>query len=484
MNTFKRKSLYAALAGVSALGVTGAANAVNISSTGIGEVLIYPYYTTRADTAGNAYNTLLTVVNTGFSAVSAKVRFLEGKNSREVLDFNLFLSPFDVWTAAIGASASGGAKIVTTDTSCTLPAIPATGKDFVNFAYLDDKAGVTLDRTKEGYIEIIEMSTYGPPNSNATAYYVLHINGVPNNCGAVTDNQASIDSYPMAYYGTLMGGATLVNVTSGTDYTEEPTVLQAFNFGPIYAFAGTVNPTLEFVQPKRSFVFENFGVVVSDWPTGPKGAAADPVSALLMHREVLNEYVINVSTKSGTDWVVTFPTKNSYVNTGTGSAPRLFQRNFNGTAGSCDDVYLYIFDREERTVNIFDFSPPPPNTSSICWEANVVTFNNSNVLGSTNSFNLSTTFENGWLVIAFRDPSATTYHRLFNAAGTTFISLTSLGNSASFGLDATYFGLPVIGFSVNSFSNGTLVVGGVNVLSNYGGNFMHKYRDSLSVGAP
>src|SRR2546430_8203073 len=64
MNTFKRKSLYAALAGVSALGATGAAQAVNVNPDGLGQVLLYPYYTVRSDSAGNAYNTLLTVVNT------------------------------------------------------------------------------------------------------------------------------------------------------------------------------------------------------------------------------------------------------------------------------------------------------------------------------------------------------------------------------------------------------------------------------------
>ena len=107
MNTFKRKSLYAALAGVSALGVTGAAQAVNVNPDGLGQVLIYPYYTTRADTGGSAYTSLLSVVNTTSSAKAVKVRFLEGKNSREVLDFNLFLSKHDVWTAAIFASGAG-----------------------------------------------------------------------------------------------------------------------------------------------------------------------------------------------------------------------------------------------------------------------------------------------------------------------------------------------------------------------------------------
>src|SRR5215210_3391710 len=134
MNTFKTKSLYAALAGASALGATGAAQAVNLNPDGLGQVLIYPYYTTRADTAGNTYNSLLSVVNSTSSAKAVKVRVLEGKNSREVLDFNLFLSAYDVWTAAILPSTSGaGARIATADRSCTLPAIPSGGQDFVNF---------------------------------------------------------------------------------------------------------------------------------------------------------------------------------------------------------------------------------------------------------------------------------------------------------------------------------------------------------------
>lgn len=30
------------------------------------------------------------------------VRFIEGRNTQEVLDFNLFLSPRDVWTRTLG----------------------------------------------------------------------------------------------------------------------------------------------------------------------------------------------------------------------------------------------------------------------------------------------------------------------------------------------------------------------------------------------
>ncbi len=46
MNTFKKKSLYLAVAGVSALGA-GSASAVSLNADGLGQVLIYPYYTVR-----------------------------------------------------------------------------------------------------------------------------------------------------------------------------------------------------------------------------------------------------------------------------------------------------------------------------------------------------------------------------------------------------------------------------------------------------
>lgn len=493
MNTFKRKSLYAALAGVSALGVTGAAQAVNLNPDGLGQVLIYPYYTTRADAGGNAYTSLLSVVNTTSSAKAVKVRFLEGKNSREVLDFNLFLSKHDVWTAAVFANTGGGATVGTLDKSCTLPPIPSTGKDFVNFAYVgnyDDKGGATLDRTKEGYVEIIEMATFF--TDSTTSQIVTHVGGVPgqNNytCADLTTGQASKDALNADFVtGGLFGGMTLINVNNGTDFTEDAVALDnytissqvSFPFGQIYNDPGSILPDLQLAAPAVSQVLNNSSVYTSSWTFG----TADPVSAVLMHSNVMNEFVLDAGTKSGTDWVVTFPTKRYYVNVGTGNAPKLFQRNFNRTDGSCDDVNLAIYDREEQTTSTpVDFSPPPPTqTNSICWEANVVTFNNSNVLGSVNVANVPTSFQDGWLNIQFptgitgADPAV---HELINTTNTL---VTSIGGSTTSGATVTYVGLPVVGFAVQTFSNGTLPVGGVNVLSNYGGNFVHKYQTFVSV---
>ena len=77
-------------------GFANPASAVNLNPNGIGQVLIYPYYTVN-----HQQQTLLSAVNTTSIGKAVKVRFLEGYNSREVLDFNLYLSKYDVWTAAV-----------------------------------------------------------------------------------------------------------------------------------------------------------------------------------------------------------------------------------------------------------------------------------------------------------------------------------------------------------------------------------------------
>jgi hypothetical protein len=521
MNSFQRKSLYAALAGAGALGMTATADAVQVNPNGLGQVLIYPYYTVNADAAGNAYNSLLSVVNTDASAKVVKVRFLEGRRSQEVLDFNLFLSKFDVWTAGIVPSSSGGAKVITNDKSCTIPESKTTlqlGVNFVNFAYTGDGGGDGLDRTKEGYVEIIEMASY--TSANCTSIVVTHVNGVPECQGAkhpLNDNSAKTDASSSA--GGLFGGMTLINVGSGTDYTEDAVALERFNqagSGTLYFNAGVNDPALDRVDPgEGSNVFNGLGyrggrssgvtsfnsdgtiadstnwlvdgdsgIYTSFWDgtqCNATGVVAtdsclpvDAVSAVLMHSQVMNEFVLDAVTHSGTDWVITFPTKRFYVAVGTGPAKKLFQKNFNKTDFSCDDVIINIFDREENTITTpQSFSPPQPGgkPTSLCFEANVLTFNGSNVLGSSNKASLTTGFANGWLDMHLSSATSASYHKLVNTLTYHAFNAVSAGSTSSL----TYQGLPVVGFAVQSFTNGTLVVGGVNVLANYGGNFVHKY---------
>lgn len=511
MKTFKQKSLYAALAGVSALGATGAAQAVNVNPDGLGQVLIYPYYTARSigPDVNAPYVSLLTVVNSTSSVKAVKVRFIEGKASQEVLDFNLFLSAKDVWTAAIAASPSvngtgQGAGASTFDQSCTAPAFPTDGgnQPFVNFAYTGDPvADNSLDRTMEGYVEIIEMGVALPGTKTAIA--ATHVNGVPPGCPSLIPNSVDDISDPVnqqviddltAPTGGLFGDMTLINVLAGTDYTEDAIALDNFINFATYEPPGDILPDLTLVNPPISIVvassisgdltdtngFGSGAVVESGFFNLNAGEKPiDAISALFMHDHVYNDYVLDTQTASGTDWVLTFPTKRYYYDS-TGARENLFQSNLS-TNGACDDIGLVVYNREEQHAQgTAGFSPPAPGkTNQLCWESTVLTFNNSQVLGSTNNRNLTVTYQNGWTDLSFPFITGSSTHNLF-AEDSFVIDLSGFESTAA----VVYSGLPVVGFSVQSFFNGVLPEGnGTLVQSSYGGNFVHKFTRAITAEA-
>ena len=503
MNTFKKKSLYLAVAGASALGA-GTASAVTLNADGLGEVLLYPYYTVRETSPGNAYNSLLSVVNSTASAKAVKVRFLEGKNSREVLDFNLYLSKKDVWVTAI-IPTSDGAGIVTPDNSCTDGIVSQDENNptpFVNYAYIgdnDDPANDDLDRTREGYVEIIEM---GGMWGYGAAVVTHDSSGVPRNCSYIRGSftgggGARADYFTSNPGGGLFGTMTLINVNTGIDFGYDATALAGFSDNQIWYAPGLPNPNFADASPPFSLVVQlddfngNNNVWLTNWATAPANGVAAPinaVSAVLMHDNIYNEFVLDKATASGTDWVVTFPTKTFYYDKKASDKElkvlSLFQRNFKST-GACDDISLIRYDREEKQVKTTTtFSPPPPTkTDSLCWEANVISFNSSNVLASKNVANLPTTFEHGWAELAFPSgvtgiPPTSQIHALIGG-NTTQVVLTaqSIGSINGWNF-ATYYGLPVLGFAAVTFSNGN--IGGA--LSNYGGNFDHMSTRRVSPG--
>ena len=502
MNTFKRKALSCAvLAGLGA--VAGAAHAVYQDPTGLGQVLIYPYYTVQ-QAGGNSYNTYISVVNSTATGKAVKVRFREGKNSREVLDFNLWLSPNDMWTGAVvpaDATTSSNARLVTSDTSCISPQqIPTGGADFQNYAYVGataDGAGTGLDRTREGYLEMLEMATVNDvaPLNALTA--ITHVAGVPANCGAVHSNTLATTAPAGTFTaptGGLSGTYTLINVQNGADMG-----------GNALAFANfTTTPNYTEVSDEAF----NFGsgdpvsVVVSSQPTGATAyqatwtAPVDAMSATMMHSSVINEYVLDTASVSQTDWVMTFPTKRFYVTTAAAATP--FTNKFTST-GSCEPISFTFFNREEdgATVAPGGFSPSPPGVSgdNLCWESTVVSVRNgaahmptgttSAVLGSVNSqgVHVGDSFQNGWAQMDFTGTNATTLGIVSVAAGSNAININT-GTSA-LAAAQTYLGLPVVGFMARTFDNGTLTCTGAGGVStscqgNYGSLFNHKFLQSIT----
>jgi len=522
MNTFKRKALFAAV--VAGLGTAaGTAEAVYLNPNRMGQVLVYPYYTAR-NSQGNDWNTYISVVNTTADAKVVKVRVLEGKTSNEVLDFNLFLSANDVWTAAIGPSSSGGTILVTGDNSCTRPAIPSTGAEFRNFQYarsgtISAAIDSSLDRTREGYIEMLEMATL----TGTTAGFITHDStGVPDNCPAVqaaSFTPASFAADRLPPTGGLMGTGTLINVASGLNGDYKADALDAWNDADSYSESGSLTPALDNglgasqvvrsgdidAATGASTLVTAYRAVFSNITGGPL-AGAQAVASVFMHTSVMNEYVLDNGTASLTDWVITQPLKNRFV-PDNGSTPFTPYTKALTTTGACETIGFTFFNREEQSAAAggTDFSPTPPGGSpnSLCWESTVLSIRNddahtqvgaadtpkhSAVLGSTNVTNVTVRsgFQNGWAELTFTGtnaafPSGT---GLPTNAASTFEW--SFGNGAADPgalvgpNDVTFFGLPVTGFMIRTFTNGTLTCAAGSCQGNYGGLFQHSYRTTIN----
>ncbi len=521
----KRNSLATAtLAGLmGAAGLAMTAQAVNLNPDGLGQVLIYPYYTVNKNNS-----TAISVVNTTSRVKAVKVRFLEGANSKEVLDFNLYMSPFDVWTAAVfatdGATGTGPGNFRTTDTSCLVPDIRNITQPFLPFAYTgafrDFPTGSanadflgSLTRTREGHIEMIEMGEVrtGTGLTNL-AEEATHANGVPVNCAALvtswTPGSGGWSSTPAAIDGPtggLFGAGFIIDVGNGTMHSYAAEAIAGFytvGDGALHSNPGSVLPDLRQARTggtaaaptADSFVFVGGGAQIQQ-ETFLSGTAQPPnaVSLVFMHDAIYNEYNTETALGASSEWVITFPTKRYYVDVLTDAlVTPPFTEAFRDDGSACETFGLNYYDREERTPGIIVggpiISPPPPDPTitlpSLCWESNVFTFNqpavaastslatrSSGIFGSRFSTNITTAatggttvYQAGWARMGFDNDDTA-------PAGQDHVLTAPSGRR--------YVGLPTIGFWSVNFVNSAAQPGR---LSNYSGSIRH--RGSRLVLAP
>lgn len=476
-----KKILPVAVLAASLTGVSGA-QAVHLNPEGLGQVLLYPFYS-----AEGTNDTYINLVNTTNDYKAVKVRILESMNSKEVLDFNVYLSPWDHWSAVITADANGdGATLTSNDNSCTVPLAVSQGQaiPFRTFEFDGSRVGSTADsvsgveRTREGYVEVIEMGTV--TGSVLQAAIKHDQDGVPGNCNLMDTNW----SRPSGVWlgdsteglGTLSGGlygyGVLIDVPAGAAGAYDAVAIDNWAVpGAIsHTAPGSTSPSIGSDADTFYDVFTEGGVVSGEALDG-----WDAVSAVLMTASISNDYVLEPTVLAGTDWVVTFPTKREYVN-GVGSPDAPFTSAWNPeTSAACETFEIRYWDREEREpitpIDPTDFSPLPPvgaiQTFSFCHEANVLTFNNSDVLDASErtgvNLDLEPGFDNGWAQLDF---SAANGHVL-----STF--------------DDEFIGLPTIGFAVQRYVNGDLDQASIQPLdaggsatgtvrANYGGTIQHK----------
>ena len=361
-------ALAAAMTGGVMMGTSTSVQAVNIAQDGIGEVLLFPYYTVRG-----GWQSYFNVTNTSNHTIIVRVRWHEGVNSRDVRDFNITMSPYDVWTAAVVPTDDGeGAKIVTSDKTCTAPALndadggrPGVlkGKAFTNLAYAGangDHGPATMDRTKEGYFTVISMGV-AKNELVQTAIDATHVTvagndnkAVPFDCANIVRRSSSSNIADLATefnepQNLIKGRAILINAATGIAMGYDPTVLANFYNPDLLTLKdGFSSETLIDVpssdEPNLNFAFPTEATWIDDTPgVGPvlatvsaseaasngigSGRPVDAVSVLFNRAAIVNDY--NIAGGSATDWVVTLPTKRYYVD----------EQNSVFAAGKVEDIF-------------------------------------------------------------------------------------------------------------------------------------------------
>ncbi len=342
---FKKKKIALGVAAgfMGLAGIMSSAQAVHVNADGTGQVLLFPYYN-----AQQGYVTNINLINSTDETKAVRIRFREGKQSRDVLDFNLYMSPEDVWTGSVRMDNSGGSAIgsvTTSDHTCALPELASCKKGkcsvtvpFDGYKYYGDvEAGDTLD----GYVEVIEMGVVTDPK---VQYGVLHRRGEPNNCDVVGNawfrntfrtGKGKNATGLSAPTGGLMGSSAILNVAEGSAFAVDPVAIdnyttEAFHTRPDNTelfdlpslASGTVRTSEVMVKKDDGTV----DLVVTEWnphdkddyclnDDDPKTPACGnnpyPIAHALLASNIMNEYFLDPTDgyDGHTDWVVTFPMK-------------------------------------------------------------------------------------------------------------------------------------------------------------------------------
>ncbi len=296
-----------------------AAHAVSLNPRGLGQVLVYPYYTVN-----KGQDTLVSIGNASDIGQVVKVQFSEGMNGRIVLDFNLYLSPRDAWTARVSeVGAADGAVLHTADVSCLWPPSPPTGMPFRPEAYNggsiypSDGGPTGSSRTREGFIRVFALGDIIPGSALEDA--IAH----PVDGSAPTCEPTVIGNPPTAASGVdapsanpLHGSASIVNVGEGTYFAVVADALADFTDLLLFTASSSIPHYMHLANSAEStagaamaHVLDERGQFVSlDY-----AESTHAVSAVFMAESLLNEYLVDPGLGAQTDWVVTFPTREMHV---------------------------------------------------------------------------------------------------------------------------------------------------------------------------
>ncbi len=342
-------SITAALAGFGFAGgaqaAAAAATGLALSPGGIGHMLLVPYFTVQSNN-----NTLINITNTDTTNGKAvKVRFRGAANSDDIFDFQVFLSPGDVWTATVSKGADGRAMLTTADNSCTKP-IKAnlSGLSFITARLDPTLTGDALaNQTREGYVEIFNMAdisaTVGTA-ANPLYTAIKHVSSVPPCANGKSDTAwTGLDSIATDWLNLtnpttgLMANWIIINTTDAGAWSGQATAIVATSSSaPAVAGAGnivywpqtgssvgasitswTADPLLTGGVAGTGTVAASIVAAYYDLPdmstpyfgVGTPSNQADALSTSFATFNIINEFLTLAALNATTDWTLSMPTR-------------------------------------------------------------------------------------------------------------------------------------------------------------------------------
>ncbi len=454
MEKMKKNKLAIALTATLGLGAfASTAQAINISNEGVGEYAYIPYFSVT-----KGQSEVIKLINTSNLTVAVKVTFRRGTDSQEVRDFNVIMSPRDVWSGQIVPSATG-AKFVTSDTTCTVPdknqwvnegkgaySVEFDTTRFGNNVSLRSENVLTgfnsqlISKIQEGYVTVAVMgvSSISTDAVNTVPYLAKHVNGVPRSCSSIdwgfANAFASVKSQFSQAENVLSVQSSLIDPARASAI-EIPVsnLANAFNDGQGAGF-GINNISLSSVDsPNASNVSPAASDVFSDRDAKLYSATFD-APARALSTVFQSESIFGAFDTTGTaqsSWVVNFPTKKWLMDLKPAVQP---------FSDSIVQISQALTDEEEAvtvTSNKTEFSPfvaPVVPRLALPFEVNVITFSKLNPLSSALNTDAAQGYAKGWQQLGFPTAVAVT--------GT-------VNGGTSGGATATYTGMPVIGFEYN-----------------------------------
>ena len=438
--SFKPLSLAIAVSAATAgyVGTVNAQTAALAANSGLGDLAIVPYYTVQED-----WTTGVSVINTSAQTQVIKVRLRRASDSEDALDFNVVLSPEDVWTGFVENNTAPGVedqiRFYTNDNTCTVPIATVNPDGGPRYFAVPE---IFAEGAEEGYIEIIGMGA-ADATQQISRDAVHNEDGFPFACDRVQLN--------FLRFGTVnVFNPSIAGPANTGDLTIEGNInsTQTASLGLLsnYTAPGNFMKVSYFIKDTTSGIeFGDNAVMVSDFMTGPSmtnqvaaivgtedlqgydypdldggaplsfinGVGADDTRYNLLRGILGSTGIINDWSRNAagdftvdTDWVITAP--GQYV--------------MLDESGDYRDLPLTIaptvYDREEQSEFIppggIVISPTPANPTppgTLPYEVNVIQWGVNPVLDAAESVkDLAGSFdaEFGWANLALTSDTAKT----------------------------------------------------------------------------